>query len=347
MQPRQSIFSRLRHLLDFKKQVNTSNAPVGRGPITHVVIMDGTLSSLDDGFETNAGLTFKLCCEMADIGANSTNMLVRYEAGIQWQGLEDTMSVIEGRGINEQIMRVYGGLASRYRHGDKIFLFGYSRGAYAVRSLAGFIDKVGLLRAQDATVRNTKMAYRHYQTDPNATSSRSFAARHCHKSVVIDMLGVWDTVAAVGLHFPVFWRFSKVFHEFHDLLPPQCALRSYHALAHDERRRAYAPVMFETNPRSDQVLQQMWFPGSHSDVGGQLSGHNPERKLSNATLVWMLDKAEQAGLDLPNGWRQRFLSDPHGRSIGMSKGWGKFFWLRRKRVVGGDPSEMVHPAVKR
>jgi uncharacterized protein (DUF2235 family) len=347
VQPRQSIFSRLKHLLDFKKQVTTSVAPVGRGPITHVVIMDGTLSSLDDGFETNAGLTFKLCCEAADIGKTSTNMLVRYEAGIQWQDFGDTMSVIEGRGINEQIMRVYGGLASRYRDGDKIFLFGYSRGAYAVRSLAGFIDKIGLLRAKDTTVRNITAAYRHYQSDPDTPLARSFAAKHCHKTVVIDMLGVWDTVAAVGLHFPILWRFSKVFHEFHDLQPPKCALRSYHALAHDERRRAYAPVMFETNPRSDQVLQQMWFPGSHSDVGGQLSGHNPERKLSNATLVWMLDKAEQAGLDLPKGWRRRFLSDPHGRSIGMSKGWGKFFWLRSKRTVGHDSSEMVHPAVKR
>jgi uncharacterized protein (DUF2235 family) len=347
VQLRNSLFDRLRHLIEFKRKVTTSEAVHGRGPITHVIIMDGTLSSLDEGYETNAGLTFKLCCDVADIGPDSANMLVRYEAGIQWDSFADTMDVIEGRGINEQIKRVYGGLASRYRSGDKIFLFGYSRGAYAVRSLAGFIDQVGLLESHETTERNIKTAFRHYQSDPDTDAARFFAAKHCHKNVVIDMLGVWDTVAAVGLHFPVLWRFSKVFHEFRDLRPPRCARKSYHALAYDERRRAYAPVMFETNPNSDQVLQQMWFPGSHGDVGGQLSGHNFERRLSNATLVWMLDKAEQAGLELPNGWHRRFLSDPHGRSIGMSKGWGKFFWLRTKRVVGRDPSEVIHPAVKR
>lgn len=345
--PNKSVFSRLRHLLTFKRKITTSETVQGRGPITHVIIMDGTLSSLDEGYETNAGLTFKLCCDVADIGHGGTNMLVRYEAGIQWDDFGDTMDVVEGRGINEQIKRVYGGLASRYRPGDKIFLFGYSRGAYAVRSLAGFIDKIGLLESHEATVRNIKTAYRHYQSDPDSDASRYFAAKHCHKNVLIDMLGVWDTVAAVGLHFPLIWRLSRVFHEFHDLKPPLCARKSYHALAYDERRRAYAPVMFQTNPNSDQVLQQMWFPGSHGDVGGQLSGRNPERKLSNATLVWMLDKAEQAGLALPKGWRRRFLADPHGHSIGMSKGWGKFFWLRSKRIVGRDPSEIIHPAVKR
>jgi uncharacterized protein (DUF2235 family) len=341
-----NVVSRLWHLLDFKKQVTTSGAVHGRGPITHVIIMDGTLSSLEPGFETNAGLTYKLCSEAADIGAEGTNMLVRYEAGIQWRSWKDTMSVIEGRGINKQIMRVYGGLASRYRAGDKIFLFGYSRGGYAVRSLAGFIDKVGLLKAEMATERNIRTAYRHYQTDPTSDNAAKFVALNCHKTVSIDMLGVWDTVAAVGMHFPVVWRFSKVFHEFYDNKPPACAKRVYHALAFHERRRAYQPVMFESNPEAHQVLEQMWFRGSHSDVGGQLSGHNPDRKLSNTTMVWILEKAENAGLDLPDDWRSRYLADPNGMSIGMNKGWGKFFWLRRKRVALRDPSEMLHPTLK-
>jgi uncharacterized protein (DUF2235 family) len=347
VQQKDSVLTRLGHLFEFKRKVTSSETVHGRGPITHVIIMDGTLSSLDEGFETNAGLTFKLCRDMAKSGADGPNMLLHYEAGIQWDGFEDTMDVVEGRGINQQIKRVYGDLASRYRPGDKIFLFGYSRGAYAVRSLAGFIDRIGLLKGSEATVRNIVTGYRHYQSDPSSDAAAAFSAKHCHKDIVIDMLGVWDTVAAVGMHFPVLWRFSKVYHEFHDKLPPRCALRAYHVLAYDERRKAYDPVMFETNPASDQVLQQMWFPGSHGDVGGQLSGHNPERKLSNATLVWMLDKAEQAGLELPHGWRMRYLADPHGRSIGMNKGWGKFFWLRKQRTVGADPSELIHPAVKR
>lgn len=343
MDQKTSFFSRLGPLFKFRKRVRTSGGHHSRGPLTHVILMDGTLSSLQSGFETNTGLTYKLCSE----SAQGANMLVRYEAGIQWVNWRDTMDVVEGRGINQQIQRVYGALASRYRAGDKIFLFGYSRGAYAVRSLSGLIDMIGLLRPEAATERNTRVAFRHYQMAPHSTAAQAFSKAHCHDKVAIEFLGVWDTVAAVGLHMPLLWRYSSVFHEFHTLRPAPCIKHVYHALAYHERRRAYAPVMFETNPDApEQVLQQMWFPGTHGDVGGQLSGYNPERRLSNAALVWMLDKAEQAGLDLPEGWRMRYLADPHGPSIGLNRGWGKFFWLRERRVVGRDPSEVLHPALK-
>ncbi|WP_226553008.1 DUF2235 domain-containing protein [Celeribacter naphthalenivorans] len=348
MEERKSLIGRLGPLFKFRKRVRTSGGHHSRGPLSHVILMDGTLSSLQPGLETNAGLAYKLCSE----AAQGANMLVRYEAGIQWVDWRDTRDVIEGRGINQQIRRVYGALASRYRPGDKIYLFGYSRGAYAVRSLSGFIDMIGLLRAEEATERNIRDAYRHYQMAPHARAAQAFKETHCHDKVEIEFLGVWDTVAALGLHMPLVWRYSSVFHEFHNQEPARCVKAVYHALAYHERRRAYAPVLFDSpdappvfNGRK-QVLQQMWFPGTHGDVGGQLSGYNPERRLSNAALVWMLDKAEQAGLELPDGWRMRYLADPHGPSIGLNRGWGKFFWLRDRRVVGQDPSEILHPALK-
>ena len=102
-----------------------------RGPVTHVVILDGTMSSLEPGNETNAGLTYRLCREMG------SQLSIYYEPGLQWRDWRSARDVIMGRGINRQIRRAYGYLASRYRPGDRIFLFGYSRGAYAVRSLAG------------------------------------------------------------------------------------------------------------------------------------------------------------------------------------------------------------------
>lgn len=300
------------------------------------------MSSLEEGFETNAGLTYRLATQTAD----DANMIVRYEAGIQMNTWRDARDVIEGRGINKQIKRVYGALASRYHPGDRIYLMGYSRGAYAVRSLAGFIDKVGLIKAQNATEQNITVAYRHYQTGPTLAPSQAFRAAYCHDTTPIEFLGVWDTVAAVGLQFPVIWRFSSVFHAFHDLYPPRSAKFVYHALSAHESRGAYAPVMFETNPdMPDQHLQQMWFRGSHGDVGGQLSGYVPARKLSNTTLVWMLDKAEMAGLVLPKGWRSRYLADPYAPSVGSRRGWGKFFLMRRKRTIGTDPSELRHPSL--
>ena len=302
------------------------------------------MSTLEAGLETNAGLTYRLCSEAAEAG----NLIVRYEAGIQWHSWRSALSVAEGRGINRQICRVYGALASRYRDGDRIFLFGYSRGAYAVRSLSGFIDKVGLLRAEAATERNIRTAYRHYQTNPDTEATRDFTRAHCHAQVTIDFLGVWDTVAAIGLRWPILWKYSSVFHEFHDYRVARCVARAYHALAHDERRRAYAPVLFERNADlPDQVLQQMWFRGTHGDIGGQLGSPNRSRRIANTTLVWILDKAEGAGLTLPEGWRMRYLADPNGPSVGMNKGWGKFFLLRHARVAGKDPSEVFHPAIKR
>ena len=83
------------------------------------------------------------------------------------------LEVALGRGINEKIRHAYGVLASRYRPGDRIYLIGYLRGAYAVRSLAGVIYKVGLLRAEQATMRNIRQAYCHYQHG----ADNSFASR--------------------------------------------------------------------------------------------------------------------------------------------------------------------------
>ena len=110
--------------------------------------------------------------------------------------LGPAQDVIQGRGLNRQIRRAYGFLASRYRPGDRIFLFGYSRGAYAVRSLAGVIDRIGLVR-QDATERNVTLAYRHYRRRPTAPAPAPSCCRSAMRTLV-EMVGVWDTVKALG-----------------------------------------------------------------------------------------------------------------------------------------------------
>ena len=156
----------------------------------HVIIIDGSLSTLRSGHETNAGHLYKLLCEAAPL----RNVSLRYEHGIQFPTWSAMRDVIEGRGINRQIRRVYGFLASRYRPGDRIFLFGYSRGAYAVRSLAGVIDRVGLLRADCATVRHIRVAYRHYERGGTSNTAQKFRKLYCHDRTELEMLGVWDTV---------------------------------------------------------------------------------------------------------------------------------------------------------
>lgn len=290
----------------------------GRHPRTHVIILDGTMSTLVEGCESNAGLTYKLLAKAAD-----PSVSIYYEAGLQWQDWRTTGDVIAGRGINRHIRRAYGYLSSRYRPGDRIILLGYSRGAFAVRSLAGVIDRVGLLRATEATQRNVETAYRHYQADRISPATREFAQAYCHDQVEIEMVGVWDTVKALGLIMPVLWRLSVPRHAFHDHQLGPSVKHGYHALAYDETRVVYNAVMWDVSDNFDGRVEQVWFRGNHADVGGNLGGFHAARPLSNIPLVWMLEKLETHGVALPEGWRAQFPRDVTAPSTGNWQGWTK------------------------
>lgn len=316
-----------------------SQPRVRRGSVDHVVIFDGTLSMLREGCETNAGLTYKLLSDMAARG----DVSLYYEAGVQWPHWTKTMDVVAGRGINRMIRRAYGALASRYRPGDRIFLFGYSRGAYAVRSLAGVIDRVGLLRREHSTERMIDAAYRHYQLTPESPYAAEFAQAYCHAAVPIEMVGVWDTVKALGLRLPLLWRLTEPAHAFHNHALGPSVRHGFQALALDETREAFTPVLWETPLGHEGRIEQVWFKGAHGDVGGQLAGFFDARPLSNIPLVWMLGKAEGLGLAMPEGWRARFPMDASAPMSGMNRRWGRLFLLRRRRKPGMDASESLHP----
>ncbi|WP_417208092.1 DUF2235 domain-containing protein [Antarctobacter sp.] len=311
-----------------------------RGPVDHVIILDGTMSSLKPGSETNAGLTYLLLKEKGHAS-------LFYEAGVQWTDWATTPDVALGRGINRQIRRAYGYLASRYRPGDRIFLMGYSRGAFAARSLAGIIDMVGLLRAESATERNIRQIYRLYQYAPKGEAAAAFAAQTCHDSAPIEMIGVWDSVKALGLRLPLLWRLTEPGHMFHSHALGASIRHGYHALAYDETRAAFAPVLWDCPPDWAGKVEQVWFRGTHGDIGGQLGDFEAARPLANIPLVWMLEKLEGCGVDLPAGWRARFPCDAEAPSVGTWMGLGKIFVLRGGRTVGRDPSESLHPTLVR
>ncbi len=310
-----------------------------RGPRTHVIILDGTMSSLEPGLESNAGQMYRLCREMGP------SVSVYYEAGIQLLSWKHSLDVLMGKGINRQIRRAYGYLASRYRPGDRVFLIGYSRGAYAVRSLAGAIDMVGLVRAEHANVRNIRNAYRHYECTPDSDAARAFARAYCHDEVPIEMVGVWDTVKALGLRLPLLWRRAEARHAFHNTHLGPSIRNGFHALALDETRVVFSPVMWTSPDKWSGHVEQVWFRGAHGDIGGQLGGYEPARPLANIPLVWMLEKAEGCDLPLPANWRARFFTDVTAPSVGTWRGWAKIFLIRRRRVVGADPSERLHESV--
>ncbi|NNE81284.1 MAG: DUF2235 domain-containing protein [Silicimonas sp.] len=330
---------RLRGLVGFFRRTERSVQQHSRESVDHVVLLDGTMSTLDPGDETNIGIIYKLLDEVS----KTRRVGLYYEAGNQWSDWSKTLDIIEGRGINRQIRRVYGWLATRYRPGDRIFLIGYSRGAYAVRSLAGVIDQVGLLRSDQATERNVRDAYRHYQMGGSDDICRTFSKAYCHKDTPIEMVGVFDTVKALGFRAPFVWKWAEVKHAFHSHALGPHVRHGYHALALDETREAYLPVLWECPPGHDGKVEQVWFRGSHGDIGGQLAGFTAARPLSNIPLTWMLERMERCELALPEGWRLRFKTDPDARSVGTLRGWGKYFIARKKRVVGRDPSESIHP----
>lgn len=307
-----------------------------RGNVTHVIILDGTMSSLDPESQTNAGRAYTLLREMG------SEISIYYEPGLQWRDWRSAVDVAMGRGINRQIKRAYGYLASRFRPGDRIYMLGYSRGAYAVRSLAGIMDQVGLLRADCATERNIRDAYRHYENNPFGAAARAFADVHCHERVEIEAIGVWDTVKSLGINAPVLWRLTEPRHAFHNHDLGSTIRNGFHALAFHESRLAFAPVLWETHPGFAGHVEQVWFRGTHGDVGGQLGGFEAARPLANIPLVWLLARIEETGLPMPAGWKLRFDQDIDAPSAGKWRGYGKMFMSRRKRVVGADPSERLH-----
>lgn len=312
-----------------------------RGVVDHVIILDGTMSSLEPGRETNAGLIFRLLTE----AGQSAQRTVYYEQGLQWEGWRRVINVAQGKGLSRQIRRAYGWLASHYRPGDRIFLFGYSRGAYGVRSLAGVIDQVGLVKREHATERGVLLAWRHYRTNPGSTAARAFQRRFCHQDAPIEMVGVFDTVKALGLRLPILWMLTDKRNAFHNPHLGTGVRHGFHALARDETRAVYQPVLWQSPKNWPGNVEQVWFRGAHGDIGGQLGKNQRSRPLSNIPLVWMLDRAETLGLHLPAGWRDRFPCDPQAPAVGTWRGFGLWFLYRRRRTVGADPSERLHGSV--
>lgn len=320
-------------------------ALAGHEPRNLIYISDGTLSSLVPGHETNAGQLFRL---LSEIGRRPVQQF-DYDPGIQGLGWRKWLNAATGEGINLSICRGYGFLASRYRPGDRIFLFGYSRGAYAVRSLAGMIGALGLLRHDKATERNIRQAFRLYEAASAPEASRvvaEFAGPRCHTGVAVEMLGVWDTVRALGLPYPVLSRLGRMATAFHDHRLGPHIRHGYHALAIDEDRTAYAPILWERSDGWEGRLEQAWFPGAHADVGGEVRAHPPARPLANIALNWMLRRAERHGVILPPGWTARFPEDVAAQALGSRRGIGRLFLFRRPRTTGVGDGEALHLSIR-
>ena len=328
-------------LVDRRPRVKETRAR-SRGQATHVIILDGTMSSLRPGRETNAGRTFKLIRE----GGLRANQTVYYEAGIQWQDWKSTPDVLMGRGINRQIERAYGVLASRYRPGDRIVLVGYSRGAYAVRSLAGVVDKVGLVQANHATVRNVRQAYRHYRAGGRRPAAEAFRQIYCHPDAEIEAVAVWDTVKSLGVRLPLLWKLGEAQHEFHNHALGPHVQHGFHALG--DRRDA---GRVRADPVGDAAGTCR--PGRAGLVPRQPRRcRRPARRLRGGAAAGQYPAGLDAG---PAGILRRGAAARLARAVRLRRcrrrrsstwrGWGKIFVLRHRRRPGRDRSERLHESV--
>jgi uncharacterized protein (DUF2235 family) len=276
-----------------------------------VICCDGTWQRLYGGALTNVALTARA---VASRDAQGHPQIVFYSEGVGaslsglslWQGMT-------GADLDDNLLEAWLFLNLNYEPGDQIYLFGFSRGAYTVRSLAGLLRKIGVLRrAHVDKAREALDLYRAREIAADSPETERFRTAHAIAwprlaapftappfDLRIRYLGLWDTVGALGIPrvLPVPVGLNKSY-EFHDTALSRSVQSARHAVAIDERRAAFAPTLWSNadafnSPGAPPRVLQMWFPGDHGGVGG-----GEARGLSNCALMWVLEGAEHAGLAL-------------------------------------------------
>ncbi|UAW99454.1 DUF2235 domain-containing protein [Halopseudomonas nanhaiensis] len=257
-----------------------------------ILCLDGTWNSNDksDAITNVVKLMRLIPC----IGADGISQIVYYDRGVGTGPGDRITGGFSGKGLDEKIIDAYRFLGNNYHPGDEIYLFGFSRGAYTARSLAGLIDIAGVIHPsclgeqldELQTIRRSNQTAQHKRA---AIAAISGLRRH--EPAPIKCIGVWDTVGSLGI--PGDWARHKSFASrwyFHDVHLGQHVDVALHALAIDEKRPAFPPTLWEKpidQPLPPgQVVEQVWFPGVHSNIGGSYA----DSRLSDITLDWMIKR---------------------------------------------------------
>ena len=252
-----------------------------------------------------------------------------------------------GRGLSENIQLGYAWLARTHRPQDRIFVLGFSRGAYSARSCVGLIRKTGLLNSPDLeTIAKAYELYRDKDIAPDDPKAVAFRAAHS-REVRVRFIGVWDTVGALGIPLKRI-PFSSDYYRWHDTRLSKIVDRAYHAIAVDEQRKEYeAAVWTERQAAETEVVEQRWFVGAHSNVGGGYPKRPPDR-LAKIPLRWMQDKAEAAGLRLRSKVEigaQDCFAEVNDSFREMAFGLYRLFSQRVDRTFGSGVNEVVDASV--
>ncbi|KAF8814000.1 hypothetical protein BYT27DRAFT_7219939 [Phlegmacium glaucopus] len=261
------------------------------------------------------------------------------------QVLDNKIDLAIAWNFEKVILAGYRWLSDNYMDGDKIFLFGFSRGAYQVRVLAGMINKVGLiLRGNEEQI---PFAYELYadlspkhqeKTDKSSRMAQRFKTTFSRSEVRVHFIGVWDTVSSVGVirgkSLPGTDNFN-----------PNSICYFRHALALDERRVKFLPeyvcggeTYVDEGGSAISRVKEVWFAGCHSDIGGG-SENNAELNNAAVPVLWMGNEALFAGLKLRHSevvWKWNDLAETRPKES-LIYVWHFFELLPFKRLLYDQP----------
>lgn len=260
-----------------------------------IVCADGTWGSPESQYVSN---TLKVARAIAstsksNVDDSRTEQVVFYDWGIGSEQ-RNRLDAISGTGIDKNILDCYRFLVHNYAIGDELYFFGFSRGAYTVRSLAGLIRNSGILKSSEAhRISDAYALYRRRGKASSPYSSKAAEFRLNHSQIdrtPIKFIGVWDTVGALGIPVPFWGSLSTRDFLFHDTDLSSTVKFARQALALDEQRADFQPTLWHSKAQSD--LKQTWFAGSHSDIGGG----NSNIQVSDIALAWIANEAKHCGL---------------------------------------------------
>ena len=293
-----------------------------------VVFSDGTGQEGGTDHNTNVYKLFNIILN------RSPQQTSFYDKGIG-TGWRKVTGNIAGRGFSKNVLQCYEFIFQNFECGDKIFLFGFSRGAATVRSLSGFIHHFGILpKSRDNLIKEAWKIYKIKDKKKREKAKDQFLKFNNTMWTQIEFLGVWDTVAALGVPNTKIDRVIDWFipHGFHDFKLSESVNHACHALAIDDVRKTFHPVLFEHNPEDlvkdpnrKRTLKQVWFMGMHTDVGG---GYK-KKGLSDIVLEWMVQHAVKHGLHIFNSPKRSFVGRCKPNPNGFMHDSRDNFWKKK------------------
>jgi uncharacterized protein (DUF2235 family) len=262
-----------------------------------------------------------------------------YDDGVGSDGtpIEKLLGGACGAGLFRKIKDGYSTISSVYEAGDQIFLFGFSRGAYTARSLAGMIAACGL-PTKNPDSRLVEAAFQAYRDKDNRSTLLASLDAYDLVKATITVVGVWDTVGALGIP-AAFGGVDAVIYGFLDTsLSPQI-VNAFHAVAIDERRAEFPPTLWTSAPAAGQTVRQVYFCGVHCDVGGGYPGDSGTgTALSDITFSWMMRNAQGLGLVFDAGVLSKYPSplDKKAALDTLHDSWSPLWLFPKARQIAAD-----------